>query len=80
MRIFISVDMEGISGVEKVEEVFLGLPAYSTFRQVMAGDVNAAVQGAIDKPFEGCRVLEWARSCDHLACPLHGGAGRYYRP
>ena len=38
MRIFISVDMEGISGVEKVEEVFLGLPAYSTFRQVMAGD------------------------------------------
>ena len=48
MRIFISVDMEGISGVEKVEEVFLGLPAYSTFRKVMAGDVNAAVQGAID--------------------------------
>ena len=28
--------------------MFLGLPAYSTFRQVMAGDVNAAVQGAID--------------------------------
>lgn len=48
MRVFISVDMEGISGVEKLEEVFLGLPAYSTFRQVMAGDVNAAVQGAID--------------------------------
>jgi len=48
VRIFISVDMEGISGVEKVEEVFLGLPAYSTFRQVMAGDVNAAVQGALD--------------------------------
>ncbi len=48
MRIFISVDMEGISGVEKVEEVFRGLPAYSTFRQVMAGDVNAAVQGALD--------------------------------
>jgi D-amino peptidase len=48
MRIFISVDMEGISGVEKVEEVFRGMPAYETFRQIMAGDVNAAVQGAID--------------------------------
>ncbi len=48
MRIFISVDMEGISGVEKVEEVFRGMPAYQTFRQIMAGDVNAAVQGAID--------------------------------
>ncbi len=48
MRIFISVDMEGISGVEKVEEIFRGMPAYQTFRQIMAGDVNAAVQGAID--------------------------------
>lgn len=48
MRIFISVDMEGISGVETVEEVFQGLPGYQTFRQIMAGDVNAAVQGAIE--------------------------------
>jgi D-amino peptidase len=48
MRIFISVDMEGISGVEKVEEIFRGMPAYQTFRQIMAGDVNAAVQGAVD--------------------------------
>ena len=48
MRIFISVDMEGISGVESVEEVFQGLPGYHTFRQIMAGDVNAAVQGAIE--------------------------------
>ena len=43
MRIFISVDMEGISGVETVEEVFQGLPGYKTFRQIMAGDVNVAV-------------------------------------
>ncbi len=48
MRVFISVDMEGISGLEKVEECFLGGPAYHIGRQIMAGDVNAAVQGAID--------------------------------
>jgi D-amino peptidase len=48
MRIFISVDMEGISGVEKVEEIFRGMPAYETFRQIMAGDVNSAIQGAVD--------------------------------
>lgn len=48
MRVFISVDMEGISGVERLEEVFRGLPGYETFRRVMAGDVNAAAQGAID--------------------------------
>lgn len=48
MRVFISVDMEGISGIERVEEIFRGMPAYQTFRQIMAGDVNAAIQGAID--------------------------------
>lgn len=48
MRIFISVDMEGISGVERVEEIFRGMPGYQTFRQIMAGDVNAAIQGAVD--------------------------------
>lgn len=48
MRVFISVDMEGISGVERLEEVFRGQPGYEVFRQVMAGDVNAAVQGALD--------------------------------
>ena len=48
MRVFISVDMEGISGLEKIEECFLGMPAYHIGRQIMAGDVNAAVQGAID--------------------------------
>ena len=48
MRVFISVDMEGISGVERLEEVFRGQPGYEIFRQIMAGDVNAAAQGAID--------------------------------
>lgn len=48
MRIFISVDMEGISGIEKIEEIFRGMPAYEIGRQIMAGDVNAAIQGAID--------------------------------
>ena len=48
MRIFISIDMEGVSGVERLEEVFRGGPGYETFRRVMAGDVNAAIQGAVD--------------------------------
>ena len=48
MRLFISVDMEGISGIEKVEECFRGMPGYEPGRRVMAGDVNAAIQGAID--------------------------------
>jgi D-amino peptidase len=48
MRVFVSADMEGTSGLERLEEIFRGLPGYDLFRQVMAGDVNAVVQGAID--------------------------------
>lgn len=48
MRVFISVDMEGVSGIEKVEECFRGMPGYQMGRQIMAGDVNAAIQGAIE--------------------------------
>lgn len=46
MRIFIAADMEGISGVERVHDVMLGLDGYETFRGVMAGDVNATIEGA----------------------------------
>jgi len=47
MRVFISVDMEGTSGVERLEEIFRGLPGFDLARRLMAGDANAAVQGAI---------------------------------
>lgn len=48
MRVFISVDMEGTSGLERLEEIFRGLPGYDRFRQIMAGDTNSVIQGAID--------------------------------
>ena len=48
MKVFISVDMEGTSGLERLEEIFRGLPGFDRFRQVMAGDANAVVMGAID--------------------------------
>src|SRR5207245_3677859 len=48
MRVFVSVDMEGTSGLERLEEIFRGLPGFDRFRQLMAGDANAVIQGAID--------------------------------
>ena len=48
MKIFVAVDMEGTTGLERLEEIFRGLPGYDTFRQAMAGDANAVVQGAIE--------------------------------
>jgi D-amino peptidase len=47
-RVFVSADMEGTSGLERLEEIFRGLPGYDRFRRMMAGDVNAAVQGLFD--------------------------------
>ena len=48
MKLFISVDMEGTTGLERLEEIFRGLPGFDKFRQIMAGDCNAVIQGAID--------------------------------
>ena len=48
MKLFISVDMEGTTGLERLEEIFRGLPGFDTFRQLMAGDCNAVIQGAIE--------------------------------
>ena len=47
MRFYISVDAEGISGVHKLTQVIPGKPEYNTIRKLMAGDVNAAVRGAL---------------------------------
>jgi D-amino peptidase len=46
MRIFISVDMEGVSGVTRWEDVITRGQDYQRARSWMTGDVNAAVEGA----------------------------------
>jgi D-amino peptidase len=48
VKLFLSVDMEGTTGLERLEEIFRGLPGFDTFRQLMAGDANAVIQGAIE--------------------------------
>jgi D-amino peptidase len=46
MKILISADMEGISGVAVWDHVTPGTAEYQRFRMLMVGDVNAAVDGA----------------------------------
>ena len=48
MKLFVSVDMEGSTGLERLEEIFRGLPGFDTFRQIMAGDCNAVINGAVE--------------------------------
>lgn len=47
MRIFISADMEGITGLVDAEDVQPGGRDYERGRLAMTGDVNAAVRGAL---------------------------------
>jgi D-amino peptidase len=48
MKLFISVDMEGISGVTDWEDVDKGTRDYEYYRTLMTDDVNAAIEGALE--------------------------------
>ena len=43
MRVYISMDAEGISGIYKLAQVMPGHTEYDYARKLMAGDINAAV-------------------------------------
>jgi D-amino peptidase len=45
-RVYISVDMEGISGVVGDDQTSAGQPEYGRSRKLMAEDANAAIRGA----------------------------------
>ncbi len=47
LKVFISVDMEGISGVVTSEECSRSGQDYALFRRIMTQDANAAVEGAL---------------------------------
>ena len=46
LKVFISVDMEGLAGVVTSRDVNPAGPDYAHFRTVMAGEANAAIEGA----------------------------------
>jgi len=48
MNVFISVDMEGISGVVATEHVSSEHKEYERFRKLMTEEANAAIEGALE--------------------------------
>jgi D-amino peptidase len=46
LKVFISVDMEGLAGVIYATDVNPSGPDYPRFRAIMAGETNAAIEGA----------------------------------
>jgi len=47
MKIYISVDMEGIAGIVQPEQVQRGTPEYAEGRLLLVREANAAVEGAL---------------------------------
>jgi D-amino peptidase len=48
MKVFISADMEGTTGVTAWDDVNPEKPSYQRFRKFLTRDVNAAIEGAIE--------------------------------
>ena len=48
MKVFISVDMEGITGVTVSQHCNPSESDYQRFRKLMTQDTNAAIEGAIE--------------------------------
>src|SRR3954468_8843414 len=46
MRVLISADAEGVTGITNTNELLFGRPHYEFMRTMMTDDVNAAVDGA----------------------------------
>ncbi len=47
MKVYISADMEGATGVTGWKDVTVGEASYERFRKLLTQDVNAAIEGAI---------------------------------
>jgi D-amino peptidase len=46
VKIYISADMEGVTGITHPQDVIPGRPQYERFREFLTADVNAAIEGA----------------------------------
>jgi D-amino peptidase len=65
MKIYILADMEGISGIRRQPQVDFNSPEYAEGRTLMAQDINAAVEGALEGGAEEIVVAD-----------THGGGGQ----
>ena len=75
MRVFLSSDIEGCAGISDWDQVRIGEPEFAVGRELLAGEVNAAIDGAIEGGAEHVLVND-AHSTMHNLHPgeLHHSA------
>ncbi|WP_158095889.1 M55 family metallopeptidase [Cloacibacillus sp. An23] len=74
MKIFISSDMEGSTGVVSTAQVTAGRPEYPFGRARQLGDVSAAVRGALDAGAERVIICDAHCSMTNLDVAEFGGS------
>jgi len=75
MRIYLSVDMEGITGVAVGKHVRPGEKDYDRFRRLMTQEANAAINGALEAGAAEVVVSEVdfkRTACAHMATLFPG--------
>lgn len=70
MKVFVSVDMEGISGLTDPDEMRAGGRGYERGCELMTGDANAAVAGAFDAGAEDVVVTDAHGSTKNMRVDL----------
>jgi D-amino peptidase len=71
-KIYISADIEGVSGIADMSESVMGKPGYEEFRNRMTAEVKAACEGALAAGVESIIVKDAhdsARNIHHIDLP-----------
>ena len=76
MKVFLSFDMEGVAGIVDWDQCVGQGAAYEIGRRLTLGEVNAAIDGAVDGGAEEILVNDSHWTMQNLPPDeLHGGAG-----
>ncbi|MCC6443110.1 MAG: M55 family metallopeptidase [Armatimonadetes bacterium] len=77
MKIYISTDMEGISGINMIEQVQIGSAPYEAARKLLCDDINVAIAGAYDGGATEVVVLDGHGGGQNLRLEMMDSRAKY---
>ncbi|MFF4416858.1 M55 family metallopeptidase [Streptosporangium sp. NPDC001559] len=66
MRVYVSIDMEGVAGIATMDQVVRGGHGYPAAQRLMTAEANAAIAGAFDAGAESVLVNDSHGTMDNL--------------
>ena len=77
MKVFLSSDMEGTTGVVDWNQCLVGEPGYDYYRGLLQGEVNAAIEGAQSAGADEFQVNDSHSKMQNLRPDTLAGKARY---